>query len=211
MLALVVPVLLVAGCTGDPVTPAATEPVPFADCARLTAPPVEAVGDADAALGDVAAATTGDADPSRAAGPAATPLPTLSLPCFADGTAVDVAALRGPAVISLWASWCPPCRDELPVLQRLSDRTAGQLHVIGVNTADDRGRALDLANDLGLSFPNLVDPQERLRRAVRRVGLPLTIVVDARGDIRLLHQESELDDAALAELVEHELRVTVAP
>ncbi|MFY1634697.1 TlpA family protein disulfide reductase [Solwaraspora sp. WMMB335] len=180
-----------AGCTADPSSePQQTESVPFAGCASLTAPP----------------AGTAVASPAVAA----TPLPGLRLPCFAGGTPIDVRALRGPAVINFWAGWCPPCREELPALQRLADQSAGRLHVVGVNTADDRGRALSVAEDLGLDFPQLVDPDRRFLRSVQRTALPLTIFVDDSGDMRLLHQESVLDDAMLARLVEQELRVAVA-
>ncbi|MFV2086887.1 TlpA family protein disulfide reductase [Micromonospora sp. LOL_021] len=199
--AALVPLLLAAtGCTADPGAGAAdaagaSGPVPFADCAGLTQPPAAAP------------------QPSAGAGTAAgggVPLPDVSLACFADGTVVDVAAVRGPAVINFWGSWCQPCREELPALQRLADRTAGQLHLIGVNTYDDRDPAVAVAEDLGLRFPSLVDRDRQLLLAVERVGLPLTLFVDGAGEIRRTY-EGTVDDATLADLVERELGLTVAP
>jgi len=201
--AALVPLLLVAsGCTTDPGAAAgdaagASGPVPFADCAGLTAPPAAAAVAAPQPSTDVGTPGGG------------TPLPDVSLACFADGTVIDVAAVRGPAVINFWGSWCQPCREELPALQRLADRTAGQLHLIGVNTYDDRDPAVAVAEDLGLRFPSLVDRDRKLLLAVERVGLPLTLFVDADGEIRRTY-EGTVDDATLADLVERELGLTVA-
>ncbi|WP_326549894.1 TlpA family protein disulfide reductase [Micromonospora sp. NBC_01813] len=191
--ALVVPLLLaVSGCAGGRSDAAGgTPPVPFADCAGLTTPPA------------------GPADIPPAVEPT-TRLPEVALPCFADGPVVDVAAIRGPAVINFWGSWCEPCRAELPALQRLADRTEGQLHLIGVNTWDDRGRALAVAEDLELTFASLVDRDRELLLAVERIGLPLTLFVDDRGEIRRVY-EGAVDDVTLAELVEREFGLTVTP
>ncbi|WJK41215.1 TlpA disulfide reductase family protein [Solwaraspora sp. WMMA2056] len=204
LLAVAVPLLMLAGCGGGAGGGSTTEAgaVPFADCAGLTtAPP------ASTAPPDAAAPPTDGVSPD--ATPTGTSLPAIELACFADGTPVAVDAIRGPAVINFWASWCEPCRDELPALQRLADRTDGQLHLVGVNTWDDRDRAVAIAEDLGLSFPSLVDRDRALLLGVERVGLPLTLFVDDRGTIRHTY-EGTVDDATLAELVQRELGLPVA-
>jgi thiol-disulfide isomerase/thioredoxin len=93
-----------AGCTAEAQPPAAPAS-PFADCAELTP----------------TAGSTGK-------------LPDLTLPCFTGGRPVGLADLRGPAVINLWASWCGPCRTELPAMQRLADQAGDRLRVVGVDT-----------------------------------------------------------------------------
>jgi thiol-disulfide isomerase/thioredoxin len=195
---LLAPVLLAAGCGGDPGRPAAAEedpgPPPFAGCAGLSEPPPRAVA-------GPAVAETGAPDERPAA------LPRLSLPCYADGAGVQVAELRGPAVVNLWASWCGPCRSELPVLQRFADRTAGRVHVVGVVSGDTRVGSTSLARDLGVRFPALFDPDEELKRALRRPGLPLTLFVDARGGIRHLDDSGALGPRALDRLAERHLGV----
>lgn len=204
LLAVAVPLLVLAGCAGSAGSGSTTDAgaVPFADCAGLTAaPPVSAAPPAA-----IAPPTDGVSPGATRTG---TPLPAIELTCFADGTPVAVDAIRGPAVINFWASWCEPCRDELPALQRLADRTDGQLHLVGVNTWDDRDRALSVAEDLGLSFPSLVDRDRALLLGVERVGLPLTLFVDDRGTIRHTY-EGTVDDATLADLVQRELGLPVA-
>jgi thiol-disulfide isomerase/thioredoxin len=193
---LLLPLLLVTvaacGRSSGP-TPEPEPPAPFADCAALTTPPT---------------APTGDVGGNRPDG-STQPLPEVGLPCFTGGAEVSLAAVRGPAVINLWAAWCRPCRKELPAFQRLADRAGGQLHVIGVDTRDDRADARDLGTELDLTFPTLFDPGEKLRTRIAAPGLPATVFVDAQGRIRHLDISGALDDATLAALVEQHLGVVV--
>ncbi|MEU5529831.1 TlpA disulfide reductase family protein [Micromonospora chersina] len=191
---LLVPLLLaVAGCTGsteEPAGPApatrAERPSPFADCAPLTAAPPSGTA------------------PSGAPGD---PLPDLALSCFTGGAPVNVRDIKGPAVINVWASWCPPCRKELPAFQRLSERAGGRFQVIGVNSRDSRGGAQSIGEDFGVRFPMLVDQGDAFERALGRNAFPLTVLVDADGRIRHTDSTGALDDARLAELVRTHLGV----
>ncbi|MEW2386513.1 TlpA disulfide reductase family protein [Micromonospora sp. NPDC047707] len=197
--ALLVPVLLLAGCTagpeqGAPATrdgAAQSRPSPFADCAELTAAPAPS-GTATAVPGD-----------------GGTPLPELTLTCFTGGAPVALRDVRGPVVINLWASWCAPCRKELPAFQRLSDRADGGLTVLGVNTRDTRGGAQSIGEDFGVRFPTLVDQGEALQRALGRNAIPLTVLVDADGRIRHVDASGALDDTRLTDLVRQHLGVAV--
>lgn len=137
-------------------------------------------------------------------------MPAVRLPCFTGGETVALDSVRGPAVINIWASWCQPCREELPAFQRLAERTAGRLHVVGVDNRDRRESARSLAVDLGLSYPNLVDRDERLRTELGQAALPVTLFADGQGRIRHLDGSGALDDATLAALVERHLQVAVA-
>lgn len=176
--------LAVAGCQGGGDGPDVTAS-PLADCQGLTEPPGEAVP----------AAGSGE------------PLPDLTLPCFTGGEPFRLADLRGPAVVNLWASWCAPCREELPALQRYADQTAGRVHVLGVVTKDPRpAAAAELATDLGVRFPALEDQPGRLRAEVAGTGLPVTLLVDAAGQLRYVHP-GPLDGSTLARLVTEHLGV----
>jgi thiol-disulfide isomerase/thioredoxin len=189
---------LLAGCSDPAEKPAAEPPPPFADCAALTSPPARSA----------AAAGTGTAPSSTSSGGAA--LPHLELPCFTGNQTVDIGQIRGPALINLWASWCLPCREELPVFQRLAGRAGDRIHVIGVVSKDDRGAAQSLAGDLRVTFPALYDRQAALLGQVKKVGLPVTVFVGARGQISYIYNSAPLDDAALARLVERYLGVVPA-
>ncbi|WP_213454992.1 TlpA family protein disulfide reductase [Rhizomonospora bruguierae] len=199
-------VALVAGCTaeagGSPsaqATGASTTPAaPFAACDGLTAVPPDAGRDtagADAPGG-------GPTQPPR-------PLPAVELNCFAGGPAVQVSAVRGPALINLWASWCSPCRRELPVFERYARRAAGQVHVVGVDTKDDREVAEDLVRELGITFPTLYDREQRLLFAMSRTALPVTLFVDRSGQVRFVYAAEALDEPTLARYAKQYLGVVV--
>ena len=110
-------------------------------------------------------------------------IPALTLPCFTGGAPVALAGLGRPAVISLWASSCEPCRTELPELQRFAD-SAPEVTVLGVVTGDQRSKAASLAADLAITFPSVDDPELRLLSHLGRGALPVTLFVDATGVIR---------------------------
>jgi thiol-disulfide isomerase/thioredoxin len=137
-------------------------------------------------------------------------LPDLTLPCFTGERPFRLAELRGPAVINLWGTWCPPCREELPAMQRLADRTAGRLHVVGVDTWDDRDAASSFGTDKRITMPTLYDREKQLATALGKVNLPVTVFVDAAGS-RYVYNGTGLDDATLARLVTEHTGVTVQP
>ncbi|GGJ97127.1 hypothetical protein GCM10010123_28920 [Pilimelia anulata] len=178
------------GCGGGrpAAAPAATAPAPFADCADLTTATPPSAGPPSAGTPD-----------AGVSGPAAgSPVPGVELACLAGGPAVATAALAGPAVVNLWATWCPPCRAELPLLQRYADRHRG-VRVVGVVTEDDPALAADLGREAGIRFPQLVDRAGALKRAVGAPGLPVTLFVGPGGTLRYLHR-APLTDATLPAL-----------
>jgi thiol-disulfide isomerase/thioredoxin len=210
---LLVPVLAVAGCGGDGAGSTA-RPEPFPSCAGITAPPAGGIGDsptATAVATPTPSTTVADVAPSPTSGDQtrADPLPDLALPCFTGADSVSVAAIRGPAVINLWASWCAPCVRELPEMNSYARRAAGRVHVIGVDTRDGRDPARALGEDLGLNFPMLFDESELLRVRLRLAGLPATLFVDADGRIRHVHNAATLDEAGIDRLVRQYLGVTI--
>ncbi|MBC9002926.1 TlpA disulfide reductase family protein [Micromonospora aurantiaca] len=203
---LLVPLLLAtAGCTAtaeEPERPApatrAERPSPFADCAPLTVAPAAA-----------SPTSAGKAASPTLAGKAGDQLPDLTLNCFTGGAPVNLRDVKGPAVINVWASWCPPCRKELPAFQRLSERADGRFQVIGVNSRDSRGGAQSIGEDYGVDFPMLLDQGDAFQRALERNAFPLTVLVDADGRIRHTDATGALDDARLAALLERHLGVRV--
>ena len=147
----------------------APRPSPFADCATLAdppapahrppAPPGVAPSGPAAPTGSAGAADSGGTGSSPApAGGGGSRLPELVLSCFTGGAPVTLRDIQGPAVINVWASWCPPCRQELPAFQRLSVRAAGQLQVIGVNSRDSRDGAQAIGEDFGIRVPGPLRP-----------------------------------------------------
>ncbi|MEU8000838.1 TlpA disulfide reductase family protein [Catellatospora sp. NPDC049111] len=126
-------------------------------------------------------------------------LPELALECMAGGEPVRLSALRGPLVINLWASWCTPCRQELPAFQRLAD--SGRVPVLGVVTEDSRDAAAWLADELKVSLPSVYDRSGALKAAAGEMALPLTLFVTADGRA-IVYRDVALTDQTLAPLIE---------
>ncbi|MFF0150782.1 TlpA family protein disulfide reductase [Micromonospora sp. NPDC005203] len=193
-----------------PATPGATAP---AATGGATAPAATGGATAPAATPGAtapatAASATGTGATASAAGGQA--LPELTLACFTGGAPVALRDVAGPVVINVWASWCPPCRKELPAFQRLSERAAGQLQVLGVNSRDSRDGAQSIGEDFGVRFPILVDQGDAVQRELRRNAIPLTLFVDSQGRIRYVDASGALDDAQLAALVRTHLGLAVS-
>jgi peroxiredoxin len=125
--------------------------------------------------------------PTKAAGPAG--LAGQAAPVFAlkddSDSPVSLDQYRGRIVVmNLWASWCPPCRAELPDLQRVASLYATRgVSIVGVNEGESAERARAFAAALQIRFPIWIDGSERYGRAYGVLGLPTTIVVDRRGTI----------------------------
>jgi thiol-disulfide isomerase/thioredoxin len=157
------------------------------------------------AAADLADCPSSDPDvPAREDG-----LPDLVLPCLGDGPDVRLAGLRGrPTVLNLWASWCEPCREELPLLADLA--ATGSVRVLGVDVQDDPGAALSLLTDAGVRYASVRDDASATKAPLRWVGLPMTVFVDTDGVVVHERRGVITDADELAALVQEHLGVTVA-
>ena len=149
-----------------------------------------------------AAATTGGLIPSPREGFLA---PDFTLDLL-DGGQVTLSDLRGKGVvINLWASWCPPCRAEMPAIQRVYERSKGRgLEVLAVNTTyqDSERAALDFIQELGLTFPVPLDRTGTVSRSYQLRALPSTFFVDREGIIRKVIFGGPMSEATLQTAVE---------
>ena len=113
--------------------------------------------------------------------------PTLA-PDFAapdlKGQAVSLSALRGKVVVlNVWTTWCPPCREEMPSMERLAEHFRGRdFELLAVSQDEgDRDKVEAFARDLKLSFPVLLDPQRQVGERYGVWGYPETFVIDRNG------------------------------
>lgn len=139
-------------------------------------------------------------------------LPALELPCVgAPGTVQAKAAPGRPTLVNLWATWCGPCAEEVPLLQSLHTRTAA-VDVVGVLVKDTPQQALQFARDpafgAGMSYASVDDSQGTLLRGFAP-GPPVTLFVRADGRIAHVQRGRFTSQAQLDGLVRQYLGVRV--
>ena len=112
-------------------------------------------------------------------------LPDLTLNCLGSDASRDLRRLAGrPTVINFWASWCGPCKVELPLLARAHRESGSHVAFLGIDVQDASAEAWKSLTVAGVDYPQLEDPDGRTRTAFGwHSGLPLTVFVDARGRI----------------------------
>jgi thiol-disulfide isomerase/thioredoxin len=150
--------------------------------------------------------SSGSAGASKSAGR----VPAQSLACLDGSGDVRLDTLSRPAVINLWASWCEPCRAELPAVEAFAKAAAPAIDVIGIDTADERSPAQSTISDFGLTYAMVSDPDQHVLHSIGAQGLPATLFVAPGGDIRHVYNSgTALDTAHLNELAATYLGVTV--
>lgn len=110
----------------------------------------------------------------------------ITAECLADGKAVDVAtALQGPVLINMWATWCQPCKTELPVLAQYA-KEPDAIRVVTLGVESRPGDALELLTALDVRLPSLVDEDGRTRRQLHAAALPASYLVKSDGTVTLI-------------------------
>jgi cytochrome c biogenesis protein CcmG/thiol:disulfide interchange protein DsbE len=127
--------------------------------------------------------------------------PEFSLERLDGNGELSLASLRGQTVVlNFWASWCGPCKDETPLLQRAWQRWEGKDVVfVGVDVKDFRGDARSFTRRYGVTYPNVYDGKGSLVGRYGVTGFPETYFIDAAGKVRYriagpVEEESDLDD-----------------
>ncbi len=87
-----------------------------------------------------------------------------------------------PVFLNFWASWCGPCKEEMPDLQEFKERTP-EVQVLGVAVNDDPGDSRAFAEQVGVDFPLAIDRNADIAAKYSATGLPVTVIVDAEGKI----------------------------
>jgi thiol-disulfide isomerase/thioredoxin len=145
---------------------------------------------------DILQALVTIAGPQQAAAAASGGAPAFTL-TGTDGHQVTLASLAGkPAVINFWATYCPPCRAEMPLLDKRVGQQGGARLVL-VDEGDSSQSARDFLSSLGIKRPALLDSSLGVGHAYGAIALPTTVFVRADGTIAARHI-GQLDDGVLA-------------
>lgn len=133
-------------------------------------------------------------------------LPPLRLACLGPGPEVALDQLTGrPTLVNLWATWCLPCREEMPLLQDAFERYGEQVRFLGVDTQDAPDAAASFVTDLQIGYPQAVDPEGALLSELGVRGLPVTLGLDSDGRV-VARVVGQLDAEELQQLMDSLLR-----
>ena len=137
----------------------------------------------------LAAALAVGASVAPAAVAPATAAPDFTLRSV-DGPNLRLQEQRGRVVlVNFWASWCGPCRQEMPHLNKLYEKyRASGFVLLGINVDDDTRNAADVAAKLGLKFPVLLDTDKTVSRLYDLATMPSTVLIDREGKVRFIHR-----------------------
>jgi peroxiredoxin len=115
--------------------------------------------------------------------------PDFSLPARS-GKAVALKELRGQVVmINFWATWCGPCRQEMPLLEQMHKKYRGMgFTLLGVNVEPDSSGAEGWLKQTPVSFPILFDRENRVSKLYNVSGMPSSVLIDRKGNVRYLHR-----------------------
>lgn len=154
--------------------------------------------------GSASAAATPTPGPAAPAPVKGAPAPNFTLSTL-DGDTVTLADFRGQVVlVNFWATWCGPCKAEMPLLQdRYTTLQGSGLEILAVNIGEDEELVRPYVNDLGLDFAIVLDPELTVNDEYRVLGYPTTITVDRDGNVVDVHVGAWLDeqlDAVLSRL-----------
>ena len=117
------------------------------------------------------------------------PAPDFALKS-SSGENLRLSEYRGDVVmINFWATWCGPCRQEMPLLDELYSRYQRVgFSLLGVNIDDDSSKAMNMVAELGVSFPVLFDARKEVSKLYAVDAMPVTVLVDREGTVRHVHQ-----------------------
>ena len=106
------------------------------------------------------------------------------------GDNLRLSEYRGDVVmVNFWATWCGPCRQEMPLLDELYSRyNRVGFNLLGVNIDDDSRRAMQMVEELGVNFPVLFDARKEVSKLYQVDAMPVTVIIDRQGTVRYVHQ-----------------------
>ena len=129
--------------------------------------------------------------------------PEFTLPAR-DGGKLSLSELKGQVVmINFWATWCGPCRQEMPLLQQIQAKYEPLgFTLVGINVEPDSTEAEAWLTKVPVSFPILFDRQNTVAESFGVVGMPSTVFIDRSGNVRYVHRGYKPgDEARYADMV----------
>ena len=111
--------------------------------------------------------------------------PNFTLPNLQDGKgSISLASYKGtPVLVNFWATWCVPCKDEMPLLEAAHEKWGSKVQFVGIDRQDYKPDALAFAQRTHVTYPLAADPDATLDGAYRLRGMPTSVFIDRNGSI----------------------------
>jgi thiol-disulfide isomerase/thioredoxin len=162
-----------------------------------------ACGSVDSA-GDSVAGDPAAGDPAGKAQAEAERLPALSIDSLTGGDVIRLSDIEGPAVVNLWATWCAPCRAEIPHFEEVHQARSDEVTFIGVNVGEGSDDAAAFIDEVGATYGQFLDSGGEVAVALRATSMPLTVVINGDGVVTTRHL-GPLDQSGLNEAIDEAL------
>lgn len=96
----------------------------------------------------------------------------------------SLLASRKAVLVNFWATWCPPCREEIPDLIRLQEAASARgLTVLGVDVGESQAKVASFVKKYGINYPVVLDSDMKVAESYRVVGIPTTLLIDSKGSV----------------------------
>jgi cytochrome c biogenesis protein CcmG, thiol:disulfide interchange protein DsbE len=126
-------------------------------------------------------------------------LPDVELVALDGGEMISLADVNGPAVVNLWATWCAPCRREIPDFEAVHRERGDQVRFVGINIGDDADDAAAFLDEVGATYDQYLDSAGFVVTELRTATMPVTLVLAPDGTIFTKHlgpmDQDDLDAA----------------
>ena len=120
-----------------------------------------------------------------------------------DGGAIALSDLRGkPVLLNFWATWCGPCRSEMPELQKTHQKMSEKLTILGMDVDETKAQVTAFRSELGVSFPMVIDKGQKGFNQYAPFGLPSTYLIDKVGVVRAVKFGPFTDEKDIAKSLE---------
>jgi cytochrome c biogenesis protein CcmG/thiol:disulfide interchange protein DsbE len=110
-------------------------------------------------------------------------LPNVEVECLRGSQRINLSTLRGPLLIPIWASWCQPCKEEMPLVQEFRDKHGDVVEVLGLALLDESTQAEAGSLNWGVTLASIEDPDGVLRPALNIQAPPTTLFISRNGEI----------------------------
>ena len=114
-------------------------------------------------------------------------LPDVAITELGGTETTSLSGIEGPAVINLWATWCPPCRSEIPDFEEVHQDRGETIRFVGISVDADDAPAIEFIDEVGATYDQYHDPTGMVQIELQTTAMPVTVVLDADGKVSTRH------------------------